>query len=206
MTVDGKLDPETRARLYPVLTGQLDNLNRLLDELLEWGRSHINSPATAARPETVTPSEIAEEELQRISTEAGEKQLHLHNRIPPELTVVAERRQLATVLRNLIRNAVKFTSSGGVVTVSGELQSENSNKTAAITVEDSGSGMDEATLERLFDPRNAFSRRGTAGETGHGLGLLICRDLSVAMGGALQADSTPGEGSRFTLTLPVPPE
>ena len=115
------------------------------------------------------------------------------------LFALADRRRLKQVLLNLISNAIKYNRPGGSITLS---VAPDGIDTVRIEVRDTGAGMTDAQLRRLFVP---FERLDAAvhGIEGHGLGLAMSKALTEAMGGAIEAASTPGAGSVFTLNLPV---
>jgi signal transduction histidine kinase len=97
-----------------------------------------------------------------------------------------------------VANAVKFTPAGGAVTVSAESRGER----LQVTVSDTGVGISDTTLARLFSVGERTSTPGTAGETGTGLDLPICKEMVERNGGRIWAVSVAGEGSRFHSTLP----
>ncbi|HIG73044.1 MAG TPA: response regulator [Bacteroidetes bacterium] len=111
---------------------------------------------------------------------------------------VGDPKRLGQILANLLSNAVKFTEAGGV-----ELTARMEDGALAVTVRDTGIGIDEGRLETVF---NAFVQADSATSRrfgGTGLGLAISRRLAEAMGGSLTAASTPGQGSAFTLQIPL---
>jgi PAS domain S-box-containing protein len=111
----------------------------------------------------------------------------------------ADSEKVRQVLLNLLANAVKFTAPGGEVVVSSKVDERH----VRVSVRDTGRGIPPDQLARIFDPFVQVDRHLTpASQQGVGLGLAISRDLAVAMGGTLSAESAPGEGSTFTLTLP----
>lgn len=115
------------------------------------------------------------------------------------LHVRANRDMLATILRNLVSNAIKFTPTGGGITVRAETVA---GARVAITVADTGVGMSPEALGDLFRIDRRTTTIGTAGERGSGLGLLLCRDLAERLGSALDVESEAGRGTSFRLTLP----
>jgi PAS domain S-box-containing protein len=115
------------------------------------------------------------------------------------LVARADPEKVRQVLLNLLSNAVKFTPAGGCVAVDGGAAGEGR---VAIRVRDTGAGIPGEKLETVFDPFVQLGRGLTSTHEGTGLGLSISRDLARAMGGDLSAESAPGEGSVFTLTLP----
>lgn len=200
MTVEKKLDEKSRQELFPVLQEKMNNLNTLLEELLEWGRSHISDITRSNRTETVVIKNLVDRMIDRRIFDLQHHQLSAENSIPAGLTLQTDRQRLQTILRNLLHNALKFTPAGGTIRFTG--QSITGDGLVSISVHDTGPGMDPFTAENLFNPRNALKKRSGSGQTGHGLGLLICRDLAAAMGGGLSLDTAEGEGSCFTLTIP----
>jgi signal transduction histidine kinase len=190
-------NPAELGTLADELTERAQQFGTLLDNLLHWSRTHSNEvrnlPEAVAAADTISAATA----LYRPSAQAKGVTLHTttDDALPP---VWADPKLLATVLRNLVNNAVKFTPSGGAVTTSvartpdGHLQ---------FAVRDTGVGMTTAQLTTLFDAEADRSTRGTAGEGGTGLGLLICRHFVALMGGNLQVNSQPGQGTTFAFTL-----
>ncbi len=117
---------------------------------------------------------------------------------PPTLLVRADRDKLQQILLNLLSNAVKFTDAGGEVRIG----CDAGERTVSIAVADTGVGIAADKLASVFEPFVQVDRRHTRPHEGVGLGLAISRDLARGMGGDLVAESTPGAGSVFTLTLP----
>ena len=113
----------------------------------------------------------------------------------------ADAEKVYQILLNLMTNAIKFTTVGGVITLASDVCSEDES-VACVSVRDTGIGIPAAKLQRIFDP---FAQLGVAASTSHdgiGLGLAISRDLARGMGGDLVVQSTVGQGSTFTLRLP----
>ncbi|HST57186.1 MAG TPA: ATP-binding protein [Longimicrobium sp.] len=117
----------------------------------------------------------------------------------PPVVARADRLKVEQILLNLLSNAVKFTPEGGRITVACRVQDGR----AAAVVADTGAGIPADQLDSIFEPFVQLGRSLTSGHEGTGLGLAISRDLARAMGGDLTAESTPGEGSAFMLTLPL---
>jgi signal transduction histidine kinase len=115
------------------------------------------------------------------------------------VTVRADADKLQQILINLLSNAIKFTPPGGAVT----LLCETRGEVVSIAVRDTGIGIGADRLGQIFEPFVQIDRRLNAPHEGIGLGLAISRDLARGMGGELAVESAPGDGSTFTLTLPV---
>ena len=114
------------------------------------------------------------------------------------MTAYADHNMVDTVVRNLLSNALKFTDAGGIVEVSGQ-QNEGF---VEITVSDTGIGMSQKEMDKLFRIDMKYTNVGTAGEKGTGLGLILCKELIEKNGGQIRVESEIGKGTRFTFTLP----
>jgi signal transduction histidine kinase len=135
--------------------------------------------------------------------QARARGLELHfSRCDPALTVRADREKVHQIVLNLISNAVKFTDAGGRI----ELACTAQDDAVAITVTDTGRGSAHQRLAQVFEPFVQVDTSRTRKHDGVGLGLAISRDLARGMNGDLTVESTPGAGSKFTLTLPRIPE
>ena len=104
---------------------------------------------------------------------------------------------LKTILRNLVSNAIKFTNNGGTINI--KARTNNSNVT--ISVSDNGIGIPPENLTKLFDISEVLTTKGTAEETGTGLGLLLCKEFVEKHGGKIWVESEVGKGSDFKFTL-----
>ena len=119
--------------------------------------------------------------------------------MPPDLPpVFVDPGHLQQVLINLLTNAIEATPAGGRVEVTAPSQADDGRPGVAIAVQDTGSGIPEDVLPRIFDP--FFSTKPA--HEGTGLGLSICRDLVRSNGSDIQVASKPGEGTIFTVWLP----
>ncbi len=105
---------------------------------------------------------------------------------------------LRTVLRNLIANAIKFTARGGQIKVSAAPQADG----IELSVSDTGIGIHEEDIHKLWLFSEQFTTAGTNGEKGTGLGLMICKDFIDAHGGKIWVESEFGKGSTFKFTIP----
>ncbi len=182
-----------------------EHLMCLVNDMLDLSKIEADKLELHARP--CAPAEIVADVIELTHAAADAKGLSLvanYDGALPE-DFAADPIRLKQILANLVGNAVKFTERGGVDINLGTADGP-SGRELCIAVHDTGIGISPDDLARVFEPFtqvNAASRR--AGGTG--LGLAISRRMAEAMGGRIEASSTPGEGSRFTLALPVqPPE
>jgi signal transduction histidine kinase len=161
--------------------------------------SKIDAGMLDLHPESIWLSDAVAEGLSLIRPLAVAKKIRLESVAEPALEIRADRFRLRQILYNLLSNAVKFTPEEGAITV---LASRGAGF-ACIAIEDTGIGIAPELHEAIFDE---FRQEGTAsnGETeGTGLGLAITRRLVEKHGGKIWVESAPGQGSRFSFTLPV---
>ncbi|MEI6297636.1 MAG: HAMP domain-containing sensor histidine kinase, partial [bacterium] len=168
----------------------------LLENLLTWARSQRGS--LPFEPVHFPLCEVIAENLGLFGTAAQGKGISLINECTEDFQVFADRNMVSTVIRNLISNALKFTYPEGTITIGIELQDQDS---ILVFVKDTGMGIPPATLENLFKIEQRTMIKGTANETGTGLGLILCKDFVVKNGGTIGVSSTPGTGSTFSFTL-----
>jgi signal transduction histidine kinase len=188
----------------PVNDKQLDQLGRiqrsashlltLVDDVLTLG-SDKPVPGMAADPVHV-PALVASA-TEMVEEEARAKGLDLVTGAVPDITLHTDAGRARQVLLNLLVNAVKFTPSGTVI-----LTVESNEEEVRFIVTDTGIGMTDGELERAFDAFWQAEQSTTRTRGGSGLGLSVSRQLARLLGGRIDAASEPGQGSRFTFTLP----
>ncbi|WP_428330809.1 tetratricopeptide repeat-containing sensor histidine kinase [Mucilaginibacter sp.] len=127
------------------------------------------------------------------------KNIEFNNLAYPGQGVLADENHLKVILRNLISNAIKFTHYNGVVTLSTIIEKDQ----LIISLKDSGKGLTPDEIKKLFYLDTHFSYSGTSGETGTGIGLLLCKELVELNGGKLNVRSEIGRGSTFYFNLPL---
>ncbi len=170
---------------------------KLLDNLLNFTKSQIG--LIKYNPEFINIKKIVEDGIILAQTNAEVKSVRLIDETSSSHTVYADESMISTVIRNLISNAVKFTSEGGFV----KIQSEKKDDEIIIKVIDNGVGIKESDISKLFKADLNFSTFGTKNEKGTGLGLVVCKDFTVKNGGTISVESKVGKGSTFTITLPT---
>jgi signal transduction histidine kinase len=175
----------------------LKNLFSLLENLLEWSRSQTGN--IEFKPEVFDLNELVKENHALLAAQAKNKQLNLQFTSEGVAAVNAHRHSVNTVIRNLISNAIKFTPEGGSVTIRALRQGESYR----FEVKDTGVGMAEDVLKKLFRIDVKYSTQGTANEKGTGLGLILCKDFIEKNGGTIGVESQPGVGSTFFFILPA---
>ena len=133
---------------------------------------------------------------------ADKKGVEIKYEIPSNLEVFADEYMLASTIRNLASNAVKFTLKGGKVTIAAKSVPGHS---VEISVSDTGIGMSPEMVDNLFRLDVQTNRKGTEDEPSSGLGLLLCKDFVEKHGGRIWVESEEGKGSTFYFTLPSAP-
>ena len=187
---------EEQERVFKEMNSSAQSLFSLLENLLQW--SQMQRGLMAFEPESCELSRHLEQTLELLRPEATRKQVSLINELSAEIVVHADPRMLQSVLHNLLSNALKFSSSGGSVQITAQEQGQM----IQVEVRDQGLGMDQETLASLFSLDGKHSQKGTAGEKGSGLGLILCREFVQRHGGEVWARSEPGQGTAIYFTLP----
>ncbi len=137
--------------------------------------------------------------LEILNPVAAAKGITITYSSPYDIDVFADIDMLKIVLRNLVSNAIKFTNKNGTININAEENSGN----VLISVSDNGIGIPPDNLSKLFDISQVLTTKGTAEETGTGLGLFICKEFVEKHGGKIRVESKVGKGSDFKFTLPM---
>lgn len=178
----------------PDVVKDLHYTTNLMENLLAWAKSQIRNEVA---PSTVEVSLLIKEVLQLLKLQADNKNIYLQKKINDSLVVFADREMVNLVLRNLISNAIKFTPADGTVLV----EARQNDTCVEFSVQDTGPGMSKEKVQSLFTSA-VVSSKGTANETGTGLGLMLCKEFLDKNGGNIWVESAPGKGSKFYFTLP----
>lgn len=198
MMLDEKLmTPEEFAMHKNELNNKLQSVSLLLENMLFWAQSRMKGEH-ALDIEKLNIKRKALKTMAVLKDAAAQKNINLTYNIPEGLSAYGDANQVDIVLRNLVSNAIKFTPESGSVTINGF----TNGNTTQISVTDTGVGMTDEQLSKLFKELSLDSTRGTGGEKGTGLGLQLCYEFIKKNGGDIVVTSTPGKGSTFTITLP----
>lgn len=169
----------------------------LIENLLNWAK--LQTQNIKYEPSRIELRNLTSGILELYQSNSAAKEIKIRNEIKPGTYAFADAHFLTTTLRNLLSNAFKFTPTGGSIT----LQSSQTDHTITLSVIDSGIGMSEEQLSHLFSLENSSSIHGTNGETGSGLGLILCKDFVEKNKGTITVSSQPGKGCNFSFTLPA---
>lgn len=193
----GELSPAQAHGVERMLEGA-DDLLALIDDLLDMSR--IQAGRLRLVPEPMSLTAVGQGVLARLAPLAAAKGLSLAARLPEDLPPLeADPQRVGQMLTNLISNAIKFTPPGGRIEVRASMGPED----VRCEVSDTGIGIAEANLPRLFQRFGQLDSSNTRAAGGTGLGLSIVKALATAHGGAVGVRSAPGQGSTFWFTLPL---
>jgi len=169
----------------------------LLTSLMQWSQSQIGR--MIFNPEYFEIADIIDEIILLFIDTSTQKSISITKALPSSLVFYGDKAMIATIIRNLVSNALKFTPQGGTIIISAEV---NTNE-IKVSVADSGVGILTSIMEKLFRIDVNCSTPDTQGEKGTGLGLILCKDFIEQHGGTIGVESTPGKGSKFHFTIPV---
>jgi len=193
--VVGELD-ERQRRYIERISQNSERLVKMINDLLSLSR--IEAGRIEFNPVNLSLYSLMEEMVFEFTNIAEKKGVSLSFDCPPDLTIFADGDKLREIIINLVDNAIKFTPSGGKVT----LQAEEREKYVDISVEDTGAGIPPESLDEIFDRFHQVQMREKVNSEGIGIGLAIVKSLVELHGGNVIVRSEPGKGSRFTVTLP----
>jgi PAS domain S-box-containing protein len=196
MDIEGSSKEELVDYMEMMQKGVLD-AHELLEDLLEWARIQFHSV-------DFIPSLIADigsdvrHTMNKLIPIAEAKQIKLRQDIDDGLAIMADKHMLASLIRNLVTNAVKFSNKGGEILISAKRHGNG----YLFSVADNGVGIPSEDIGKLFSADTGFTSYGTLGEKGTGMGLGLCRNFVEKHGGKIWVESTPGVGSTFYFNIP----
>ncbi|MBE9467662.1 MAG: PAS domain S-box protein [Bacteroidetes bacterium] len=192
-----KISKEKREEYIENISKSSQNAYNLLENLLVWARTQQG--AVNFSPEKISLKSLFKNIVELHTKIALGKKITLNYFLTDDININADRNMITSVLHNLITNALKFTNIKGSVNISAMLIEKN----VKITVEDNGVGIDKKTQNKIFGLNTSQSKLGTAGETGTGLGLVLCKEFVEKHNGKIWVESELEKGSRFIFTLPT---
>ena len=181
--------------LVPEVLMDLNYTIGLMENLLQWSKTQMQS--SSVRPEELDISKMIMDVSHLLRLQAEAKQIYVDCKINSSVYIVADKDMINLVLRNLLSNAIKFTPEQGTI----EIGVNDLNSFVEIYVQDSGTGISKDALQKINE-NNFYSTKGTASESGTGLGLMLCKEFLAKNGGQMQIESEIGKGSIFSFTLP----
>jgi len=186
-------------RVHAMLERQMKHIIRLVDDLLDISRITLGKIVLKKEPVELAAVVRSAVDMSRSLIETARQELYVSLAATP-IMLEADSVRLTQALSNLLNNASKYTEDGGQIWLSGHAE----NGRAVISVRDTGAGIPEGMLERVFDLFMQGERSGTRGTPGLGIGLAMARLLVEMHGGDVEARSSgPGKGSEFIVRVPV---
>ncbi|RPH31384.1 MAG: hybrid sensor histidine kinase/response regulator [Bacteroidales bacterium] len=168
----------------------------LLENLLNWSRSQTGK--IPFKPENLNLKDIIDSNVYLLKDSAERKGISITTQLTENLIVAADKNMVLTILRNLITNAIKFSRKGDRISI----EVEELDDEITVLVSDTGIGIDEKLIGKLFKVDEHVKTEGTAQEQGTGLGLILCKEFVDWHKGKIWVDSKIGLGSRFSFTIP----
>jgi signal transduction histidine kinase/Tfp pilus assembly protein PilF len=184
--------------LIDKLDKAVNNQYKLVDNLLNWTR--IQSGKMLFEPKEFVLTEVLNEVIETLNNFSLQKNIRIKTNIEKDFLVWADRNMISSVLRNLISNAIKYSYEDSDVSV---IISQKSDDFISVQIKDSGIGIAEANVSKIFRLDSNVSTEGTAKEKGTGLGLLIVKEMISMNKGEISVISKENLGSIFEFTLPI---
>jgi len=189
-------DEEDMEECLKKLHNSAQKIYELLSNLLAWSRTQTGN--IQLKPEKLNVHQIVKEIAELLKNQYGLKKITLNLEIDNDLAVWADVNMLNTVIRNLISNAIKYTHNAGAI----HIVANGSDDVVEFVVRDTGVGIDQEIVDKLFKIQHKVSSPGTNNERGTGLGLILCKEFIERHGGRIWLTSEVGKGSAFYFTLP----
>lgn len=190
-----EMEDKRKKEIIELIRSSSENAYNLLENLLQWARSQTNS--IKYNPVNTNIQELVEQNLYLLQASAESKDLTITSEIIA-CNAFIDNQMINTVIRNLLSNAVKFSNSKGTISVTCKPE----NDQVMLKIADNGVGIPPENLERLFKIDQYYSTSGTEGESGTGLGLIICKEFVEKNKGEIKVESKPDKGTTFYVYLP----
>jgi signal transduction histidine kinase len=180
-------------KMADTMSKSATNLYSLLDNLLQWTR--MNQGKISFKPEKLNFMTTSQDALTILKTNANLKNIKINHFADNDTTVYADNFMMKTIIRNLVSNAIKFTSNNGQI----DIYARQTASDVTISVLDNGSGLSPDNLKKLFSSSEIHTALDTAEEKGTTLGLLLCKEFVEKHGGKIWVESSKGCEIKFTL-------
>ncbi len=198
---DDELTDEEKHQYVSFIQDSSKSMLSLVNSLLDWTR--LQTGRINFEPERLSAATLIDSSMQSLKGAAMQKNIELINSVSIDTSVYVDSSLIFQAFNNLISNAIKFTPNGGKITTKSEPGS--TLRFIKFVVEDTGMGIKEEDIPKLFKIDSKFTSHGTEGERGTGLGLSLVHEIVEKHGGKIWVESEYGNGSKFIFTLPVAP-
>lgn len=192
-----QMDNDKIKTLASILNDASKSGYAILQNLLDWSRSQTGMLKFS--PERINLNNLIKENISNLQLLAANKNINLFSEAEDGLNIYADKNMINTVLRNLLSNAIKFTREYGKVAVCAKINSDE----VIISVKDTGIGISQENIEKLFRIDTKFSMPGTNNEQGTGLGLKLSKEFVEKQKGKIWVESIENKGSEFKFSIPV---
>jgi PAS domain S-box-containing protein len=192
-----KMEPETIRKLAQIMNDSAKSGYAILLNLLDWSRSQTG--LIKLNPEKLNLKSLIDKNISEQKLYSSNKQINLYSSDKEDMIVFADKNMINTVLRNLISNGIKFTHKGGKVVVGATITGNE----VIISVKDTGIGISEENINKLFRIDTRFQLPGTDKEQGTGLGLKLCKEFIEKLNGKIWVESIENKGSDFKFSIPI---
>ncbi len=189
---------EELLEISEMLYKSADTLYSLMENLLNWSR--LQRDVIIVEPTNVVIESVVDMSLNIYNEAITKKQIEISKHVDKNLSTYCDLNMLQSVVRNLLSNAIKFTPHNGKIILEGKKVDDNF---VSIVIQDSGIGMSEELLSKLFKIDEKVSREGTEGEPSTGLGLILCKEFVEKNKGTISVVSQENKGTKFEIILPI---
>ncbi|OJJ16369.1 hypothetical protein BKI52_34335 [marine bacterium AO1-C] len=191
----GVLEKDELIHFSSELNKELSYVLELMQNLLEWAKAQMEGMEAVIK--LIDIHELVKNNVGLLSPVAEKKNVQIISEVPEETKAYGDEEMIKLVIRNLISNAIKFTSDAGKIQIHTKTQANE----LEVSIIDDGVGMSPEKTARLFNADTHFTTKGTNSEKGTGLGLLICKEFVEKNNGRIWVESIQGQGSVFRFTL-----
>ncbi len=185
-----------RTVIMQSISDSMQNTHKLTDDLINWAREVISGLESSIMD--VRIHDCIQEIAKLFRDQLQSKNISINNTISSDVTIKGDLRSLKTVFRNIIQNAIKYSTQGSTITLSESIQPDK----LVFSISDTGVGMSKDKAEHLFDSSNV-STLGTNGEQGTGIGMLLIKELVTKNNGSIRCLSAQDQGTTFELSFPL---
>lgn len=195
----GEVNDKQEIFIGKILTS-INDMTNLVEKVLDAGRLDPEMDVYEIRRETTDPSAIVQKVVSTLSNAADQKKIRLTYEVSPQVPIMnIDELMTERAITNLVENAIKYTPEGGTVHVSAKIEDDM----LVMAVSDNGYGITAEDQQRLFERGERVRRKEHKGIRGSGLGLFIVRNVARKHGGFATVESEVGEGSTFSISIPL---
>ncbi|MCK5612231.1 HAMP domain-containing histidine kinase, partial [Candidatus Pacearchaeota archaeon] len=192
---------EQQKKFLDNCNNNITRMSRLIEKILD--TRQLEAGKIMLKYDTVDTTSLIEQAVTSLTEWAGNKNITLKANASQLPNIDGDPERLYQVITNLVSNALKFTPEKGSIIAKGKTVKNKGTEYVEISVKDSGMGIDQENLKRIFDKYEQVTVNAPAGVRGLGLGLSICKTIIELHSGSIRADSELEKGSTFTFQIPV---